>query len=103
MLVVSSGGTMSSHPALKEKLQHELKQLTILEVARFVTEVAGVLAVVAALIFSFQSVDRATKALEASNEQLDQARYQTVYERQLDLWKLGVEYPDVAPYILGGQ
>ena len=89
--------------SVSDRLKREIRETNILEAVRFVIEIVGVVAVVVTLAFSYQSVERATSALEASNEQLSQVRYQTVYERQLDLWKLGVEHPEVAPYIVGGK
>jgi hypothetical protein len=48
-------------------------------------------------------VQRATDAVEASNEQLEGAKYQSVYDQQLSLWSLAAAEPEVAPYVVGGQ
>jgi hypothetical protein len=49
------------------------------------------------------AVEAGSVRLEASNGQLDEGRYESVYEHQLDLWSLAAGDPDLAPYIVGGR
>jgi hypothetical protein len=63
----------------------------------------GFVGLIASLIVSIASVKSSTKAVEASTDQLSQAKLQSVYERQLDLWQLAAQQKDLAPYIVGGK
>jgi len=38
-----------------------------------------------------------------TNEQLTEAKCESVYSHQLDLWQQAIQAPEVAPYIFGGQ
>ena len=71
------------------------------ERARFLLELVSAVALLITLYDNGKAVDRSTEAVEASNEQLDLSRFQSVYERQLDVWKLAAENPELAPYIVG--
>jgi hypothetical protein len=81
-----------------------------LEYVRAVFEVlalGGLIATLAVGISSLNasrdSVVAAKDAVETSTRQLEEARYESVYEHQLDLWKLLAEHKELAPYILGGK
>jgi hypothetical protein len=80
------------------------------ERATFWSGIAGIVGVIGALVFSALQVQKSSdaieltnKQLELTNEQLFEAKYESVYGHQLDLWQLTVQTPDVAPYIIGGQ
>ena len=79
-----------------------MTQSNEMERARFLLELVSAVALLITLYYNGKAVDRSTEAVEASNEQLDLSRFQSVYERQLDVWKLAAEHPELAPYIVGG-
>jgi hypothetical protein len=58
---------------------------------------------VSSLNASRDSVDAAKDAVEASTRQLEEAKYESVYGHQLDLWNLAAGSEDLAPYIVGGK
>jgi hypothetical protein len=73
------------------------------ERARFAVEVIGLLGIIGTLIYTANSVTVAKDAVKASTDQLAEARYASVYQQQLDLWRLAADKPDLAPYIIGGR
>jgi hypothetical protein len=66
-------------------------------------EVLGVIAIAGTLWLTYQDVQAATAAAEASNEQIYEARFETSYQHYLDLWTVAAENPKLAPYIVGGD
>ncbi len=65
-------------------------------------EVIGVIGVLAALGASVASVRSATDAVDAARMQLAASRYESVYERQLDLWRLAADEPELGAYYMVG-
>jgi hypothetical protein len=51
--------------------------------------------------YAADSASEARKSVDAALDQSYQAKYQAVYEQQLGLWRLAVEHPEMATYILG--
>lgn len=78
--------------------------------ARLIIETIGIIVICLTLWYTAKSVTAATESVvqakasvDAALVQVDQGKYQAVYEQQLDLWRLAVEHPDVAKYIIGGS
>jgi len=76
---------------------------------RLALEILGVAFLIPTLIFtvksavsSADSAKAAAGSLDAAVEQIDQGKYQSVYEQQLDLWKLAAEHGDLGMNIIGG-
>ncbi len=65
-------------------------------------EVLGILLVAAGVAYTVQSVRAATAAVNASYDQLRESRYQSVFERQLELWKLAIEHPEAGAHFMVG-
>src|SRR5689334_23300418 len=63
----------------------------------------GFLAVVIALIFNYLGLQSSRQAIEASNRQLRETQFESVYGHQLELWKIAAENKDVARYVVGGE
>ncbi|WP_433158051.1 hypothetical protein [Kribbella sp. CA-247076] len=74
-----------------------------LDLARFVVEILGLIALVLALIYSARATSAARDAIEVSSLQIDEARYASVHEHQLNLWAMMVDKPDLAPYVVGDK
>jgi hypothetical protein len=70
------------------------------ESIRFYFEIIGGIVAIAALIVGFRSLNA---TVGATNKALEEAKYESVYEHQLNLWGLAADKPEVAPYILGGK
>lgn len=73
------------------------------EIAKFAVQIVGVVVVAVALVFNGRGVSAAKDAVQATNRQLSEAKYASVYQHQLDLWRFAADHPDLAPYVLGGK
>jgi len=71
--------------------------------ATFGIDVIGVIGIAIAIIVSIQSLNASTKAIDLTSAQLTEAKYESVYGHQLDLWDRMVEHKEVAPYVLGAK
>lgn len=94
---------MDTRPARLEREHFAHERSARLEKARFAVEVIGLLGIIGTLIYTANSVTVAKDAVKASSDQLAEARHASVYQHQLDLWRLAAEKPDLAPYIIGGR
>jgi len=66
-------------------------------------DIIGLVGIILAIGISIRSLEASTEAINLTAAQLEEAKYESVYGHQLDLWKLAVEQTDVAPYIVGGK
>jgi hypothetical protein len=89
------GGRRSGQGTGKEDTRRDQVRLGL--------EGVGVVALLLTLFFTGWQVKKATDAVEVSSEQLVEAKYESVYGHQLDLWRLAAEHPELAPHILNGQ
>jgi hypothetical protein len=81
-----------------------------LEYARFVVEILGFAGLIVTLIFARNSLVATEETVRASNgqlqaayNQLNETRYESVYQQQLSLWQLAADHPELAPYLVGGE
>jgi hypothetical protein len=74
-----------------------------LEDQKTLVEIIGVIVLILTLIFTAVTAWATKDAVEASIMQLDESRYESVYQHNLDLWQLGAQDKDLAPYLVGGE
>jgi hypothetical protein len=74
-----------------------------LEHSRFIVEVLGIIGLVVTVWLTSSSVSAARDAVQASTRQLGESQYESVYQHQLDLWRLAAENKALAPYVVGGK
>jgi hypothetical protein len=77
--------------------------LVWLEKYKTALELVGAIAVVGTLIFTAITAYATKDAVQASTAQIEEAKYESVYGHQLDLWNLAAGSEDLAPYIVGGK
>ncbi len=65
-------------------------------------EVVGIILLALGALYTVRSVRAATDAVNASYDQLVESRYQAVFERQLELWKLAIEHPEAGAHYMVG-
>jgi hypothetical protein len=95
--------TVDTRPARLAREHSAYEKSARLEKARFAVEVIGLLGIIGTLIYTANSVTVAKDAVKASTDQLAEARHASVYEHQLELWRLAANQRDLAPYIIGGR
>jgi hypothetical protein len=95
---------------LKQPNAETKKRRWTFEHTKFAVEVIGMIALIAAVAGTYltvlatnRSVDAAKDAIQLSTKQLGETQYESVYQHQLDLWRLAAENRDLAPYIVGGK
>lgn len=91
-------------------LRKALQWLTLArcENLRLAIETIGLIGLLATLVYTggsarsaADSAVQARASVDAALAQVYQGKYQAVYEQQLDLWRLAVEQPHLAKYIIG--
>jgi hypothetical protein len=80
------------------------------EDVRLAAEIVGLVALLLTLYYTASSAKSAadsakfsSESVNAAIEQINEGKYQSVYQQQLDLWKLAAEHKELASQVMGGK
>jgi hypothetical protein len=101
-LTMDAATPQAKQPAEADTKSGKTRRWTF-EHSKFVVEVIGILVLSVTLFLTYFSVQAAKDAVNASTAQLGETQYESVYQHELDLWRLAAENKDLAPYVVGGR